>query len=169
MKKLLAIFTLMTLFTTACSNDEANTGERAETEWNNFIQKHLIGEWKPSSFVVKPLIGEPILQREYTTMGQPNDAVVLHRDFTGYLRTQTEQSEQKEIAFQWYHRIEELGIKWSNGLEIKAVIVHKSADMLALAFPLPEVLPYVELYMPELTNFHGEDINDLVLLCEFVK
>lgn len=169
MKRLLTILCVVAFLSTACSNDEANTGQRAESEWNDYIQKHLIGEWKPISLSVKPLLGDVLLREDYTALSKPNDVVRLNKDFTGVLTREDQQKNIKSTAFKWYHKFEELGLVLPDYPVFKAVILHKSQKELEVALPLEQVLPYFDLELQEKVKKHIEQKEQLQAVFKFVK
>ncbi|MGG5508227.1 MULTISPECIES: hypothetical protein [unclassified Myroides] len=169
MKRIVPILGVVALLSAACSNDEANTGQRAESEWNNYIQKHLIGEWKPISICIKPLVGETLLKEEYSSMGKPNDVVRLDTDFTGVFTREDESNTSKTTTFTWYHKLEELGLVLPNHPVFKAVIIHKSQEELEVALPLEQVMPFFNLELQERINRDLEAQGELLAVFRFVK
>lgn len=169
MKRGLLIFGIVVFLFVSCANDEDNTGERAEKEWNNFIQKHLIGEWTPESITIKPVLGAPVLEKSYASMNAAEDRVVLNVDYTGHFKTSLDSQQPKIIHFKWYPKLDELGIIVNENLEFKGIILHKSAQELLVALPLETILPYLEPYLPELSHLDNTEVTSLVVNLRFVK
>ncbi|WP_413510944.1 hypothetical protein [Myroides odoratus] len=169
MKSVLLILGMVVFLFVSCANDQDNTGERAEKEWNNFIQKHLIGEWKPESITIKPVLGAPVIEKSYASMNATEDKVVLNIDYTGYFKTSLDAEQPKTIHFKWYPKLDELGIIGNDEVEFKGIILHKSAQELVVALPLQDVLPYLKPYIQELNHLNAVEIEALVVNFRFVK
>lgn len=171
MKKLMAILTVILLFGTACSKEEDNTAERAEKEWTKFIQKHLIGEWKPESIEVKPLLGPVLLEKKYELL-QPTgtqDILTLNQDYTGQFKTFLSQGTGKTINFKWYHKLEELGVILEDKREFKSILLDKAEGKLQVSVPLQNVLDDLKAYLPELEDIEASERGLLFVHFNFVK
>ena len=171
MKKLMAILTVILLFGTACSKEEDNTAERAEKEWTKFIQKHLVGEWKPESIEVKPLLGAVLLEKKYENL-QPvgtQDILTLNQDYTGQFHTFLAQGTRKTISFKWYHKLDELGVILEDKREFKSIILDKSEEKLQVSLPLQMVMDDLKTYLPELEDIEASERGLLFVHLTFVK
>ena len=169
MKKIMALLTGMLLLFTACEKNDNDTADRAEKEWNKFIQKHLLGEWKPSTIEVKPLLGAVVLQKEYAGL-QPQgtqDILVLKQDYTGQFNTFLQQGQLKTITFKWYHKLEELGIILEDKREFKTILLRKSSEELSVSIPLQAVIQDLNVYLPELDTLEQKEL--LFVHFNFVK
>lgn len=171
MKKIMALLTGMLLLFTACEKNDNDTADRAEKEWNKFIQKHLLGEWKPSAIEVKPLLGAVVLQKEYAEL-QPQgtqDILVLKQDYTGQFNTFLQQGQLKIITFNWYHKLEELGVILEDKREFKTILLRKSSEELSVSIPLQAVIEDLKPYMPELEEIEATEAGLLFVHFNFVK
>lgn len=171
MKKLMAILTVILLFGTACSKEEDNTAERAEKEWTKFIQKYLIGEWKPESIEVKPLLGPVRFEKKYELL-QPagtQDILTLNQDYTGQFKTFLSEGTGKTINFKWYHKLEELGVILEDKREFKSILLDKAEGKLQVSIPLQSVEEDLKPYLPELEDIEASERGLLFVHFNFVK
>ncbi|MBB1149271.1 hypothetical protein H4K35_03835 [Myroides sp. NP-2] len=167
MRNLLASFTILTLLFSSCANDEANTQERAQNEWTNFIQKHLLGEWKPQSITVRPLLGHAFVLKEYSSLGNDADVVRLHKDYTGVFQSLDALGQVKNIPFTWYHKLDELGIQLQDDRVLKTILLNKSSTELELSINLAHVEADLIPLIPELKQI--KDKEHYVVYFYFVK
>lgn len=171
MKKLVALLTGILLLFTACEQNDNDTSDRAEKEWNKFIQKHLLGEWKPAIIEVKPLLGAVVLHKEYASL-QPQgtqDMLVLRQDYTGQFNTFLQQGQLKTINFKWYHKLEELSVILEDKREFKSILLHKSKEELKVSIPLNFVMEELKTYIPELEYIDASERRLLFVHFNFVK
>lgn len=137
----------------SCSSDDNSTGGKIEKEWIAFVQKHLIGDWTPKSIEVKPLVGAPVFSTPYPH--QPNcksDILRFEKNFTGTFNQNSSDCQLKINKFKWNHRLGELIFTLENGLEVKAVLLKKSANNLVFAIPVTEIMPVIEKLYPQIVN-----------------
>lgn len=171
MKKLIALLTGILLFFTACEKNDNDTADRAEKEWTKFIQKHLIGEWKPTAIEVKPLLGAVVLHKEYASL-QPSgtqDVFILKQDYTGQFNTFLQQGQLKTLHFKWYHKLEELGLILEDKREFKTILLHKSNEELRVSIPLQAVIADLLAFIPELEDIDATERGLLFVHFNFVK
>lgn len=171
MKKRLAILIGVLLLCIACTSNDNDTADRAEKEWTKFIQKHLIGEWKPESIEVKPLLGSVVLDKKYTSL-QPTgtqDILVLNQDYTGQFKTFLSQGQLKTIDFKWYHKLEELGVILEDKREFKSILLHKSSNELQVSIPLSIIVDELKVYIPEVEELEARAGELLFVHFNFVK
>ena len=170
MKRILTTLSVAALFlSVACSNDEANTGKRAESEWNNYIQKHLIGEWKPKVVLIQNPLGEVLMEESFETLDQPMWIIRLDKDFTGLMTWEDQQRQIQKINFSWYHKFEELGVVLPKNLVLKASILEKSQEKLTVILSLASVFPYLDRGLPGRMDSLEFQEKDLEVVFEFVK
>ncbi|WP_158961986.1 hypothetical protein [Myroides fluvii] len=171
MKKLIVILTSFLFLFSSCSKNDNDTADRAEKEWTNFIQKHLIGQWKPQSIEVKPLVGPVLIEKKYSSIQPVNtqDILVLNQDFTGQFKTFLQQGKLKTIDFTWYHKLEELGIILEDKREFKSLLLEKSSGKLLVSVPLNTVINELKSYIPELENLEAAKREVLFVYFIFVK
>lgn len=171
MKKILVLLTGILLLFTACEHNDNDTSDRAEKEWNKFIQKHLVGEWKPVAIEVKPLVGEVVFHKDYASL-QPSgtqDILVLNQDYTGQFHSFLQQGQLKTIKFNWYHKLEELGVILEDKREFKTILLRKSSEELRVSIPLQAVIEELKPYMPELEEIEATERRLLFVHFNFVK
>ena len=171
MKKRMAILIGVLLLCIACTSNDNDTADRAENEWTRFIQKHLIGEWKPESIEVKPLLGSVVLEKKYTSL-QPSgtqDILVLNQDYTGQFKTFLSQGQLQNIDFKWYHKLEELGVILEDKREFKSILLDKAEGKLQVSIPLQSVLDDLKTYLPELEDIEASERGLLFVHFNFVK
>jgi len=157
MKKSLVSLGIVALLLSSCANDEANTEERAQNEWTNFIQKHLVGEWKPQSITIKPLLGQAVVKKEYSSFGNSADVVVLNKDFTGVFQAYDSLGQAKSSPFIWYHKLEELGIQIADNRTLKTILLHKSTNELEVSIGLEQVAADLIPFIPEVKEIKEKE------------
>ncbi|WP_410879132.1 hypothetical protein [Myroides sp. DW712] len=171
MKKLIALLTGILLLFSACEKNDNDTADRAEKEWTKFIQKHLIGEWKPNGIEVKPLLGAVVLQKDYADLQPPGtqDILILKQDYTGQFNTFLQQGQLKSIHFKWYHKLEELGVILDDKREFKTILLRKSSEELRVSIPLQAVIADLVAFIPELEEIDATERGLLFVHFNFVK
>lgn len=153
-----------------CTVSDNDMGDRAEKKWNEFVQKNLVGEWKPQQIEIKPIIGAAIIQKKYPVIpGCSQDVMTFKKDYTGTFDSYLNACKLQSLPLKWYHKFGEVGVEFNDGTTIRTIPLHKSENDLVVAIPLKTMMPYMSSFVPEVAHIDPILVELLFVNITFVK
>ncbi len=170
MRKLIIILGLIVILFSSCEKHDNDTGDRAEKKWNEFVQKHFIGEWTAYKMEIKPLIGPAILEKNYPLIpGCKSDQLVFNSDYKGISTKYLPICHEEIKNFTWYHKLGELGFQYNDGTARRTILLNRSEKALVFAVPLSEIFSEITVIHPELNGLEQSVIDLLFVNYTYIK
>ncbi len=170
MRKLVIFLGLVLFLFTACEIKDNDTGDRLEKKWNEFVQKHFVGEWTAYKVDIRPLIGPSVIEKTYPLFpGCKSDRLVFDKNYSGSMSKYLPNCEEEIKEFIWYHKLGELGFQFKDGSTSRTILLDRSEKTLVFAVPLKEMLNEISTIYPELNELEQATIDLLFVNYIYIK